>query len=154
MSATTRIASDRDQVCRRLRRQLGAGRQAEPGTELRCHLESCASCAVFARRLELARRELGRPLLPGWALEPDPGFPARLLARIGRPADVLGWAAFRALPAALGLALALAWLGLSAAPAAPPTTASASGLAAVAEDVNPSPDQLMAWSAAPPEVLP
>jgi hypothetical protein len=153
MSATTRIARTaryRDQACSRVRRQLWWS--PEPAAAAaRGHLESCAACAAFARRLELARQQLGRPLLPDGALEPDPGFPVRLMARIGRPSDVLGWAAFRALPAALGLALALAWLGLSTSPAAPPTTTVAG---VVAEDANPSPDQLMAWSAAPPEVLP
>src|SRR5260370_208047 len=61
--------------------------------------------AELARRLELVRQELARPLS---SLQPDPLFPARVVARIERPAELIGWAAFRALPAALGLALVLA----------------------------------------------
>ncbi len=146
---------DRERVCRRIRRQLCATppAAARRAAELRGHLESCPACAAFERRLAAARRELGRPLLPGRALEPDAGFPARLMARLGRPADVLGWAAFRALPAALGLALALAWLGFSASSVGGPSTGQTPA-ALAADDANPSPDQLMAFSAAPPEVLP
>lgn len=79
------------------------------------HQEACGSCAVFARRLEAAREAFRQPA--AW-IEPDPGFASRVAARLPRPAEVLGWAALRALPAALVLALALAWLGLSQPPSA------------------------------------
>lgn len=112
------------------------------------HLASCPDCAAFARRLELARRALAGPRSAP-AIEPDPYFSARVLARIARPAELIGWAAFRALPAALGLALALAWLGLSS-PASPPSTPPTSPL--LAEP--PSSEQLLAWSSLSPEVWP
>ena len=144
--------------CRRLREQLlcepaapaGHGVPAAPaaltGDGVSRHLASCPDCAAFARRLELARQALAGPRSAP-AIEPDPYFPARVLARIARPAELIGWAAFRALPAALGLALALAWLGLSApAPSAPPPSP------LLAEP--PSSEQLLAWSSLSPEVWP
>jgi hypothetical protein len=109
------------------------------------HLAGCAGCAAFARRLQLARQALRGPVAE---VEPDADFPARVLARIARPSELLGWAAFRALPAALGLALVLAWLGLAgpaAAPAAPPSPLL---------DGPPSSDQLLAWASLSPEVWP
>jgi hypothetical protein len=126
-----------------------AGVAGAPGTAdgTARHLASCPDCAAFARRLELARQALARPL-PAPAIEPDPHFPARVLARIARPAELIGWAAFRALPAALGLALALAWLGLST--AAPPPPGPPSPLL----DEPPSSEQLLAWSSLSPEVWP
>jgi hypothetical protein len=138
--------------CRRLREQLceppaaPAGHGAPAAGWASRHLESCPDCAAFARRLELARQALAGPRSAP-AIEPDPYFPARVLARIARPAELIGWAAFRALPAALGLALALAWLGLSAPapPAAPPSPL-------LAEP--PSSEQLLAWSSLSPEVWP
>ena len=156
--------------CRRLREQLlcepaaqAAGHGAPtadvapgaPGADIADtadiasrHLASCPDCAAFARRLELARQALAGPR-PSPAIEPDPYFPARVLARIARPSELIGWAAFRALPAALGLALALAWLGLST-PAAPPPAPPPSPLL----DEPPSSEQLLAWSSLSPEVWP
>ena len=155
----THDASDaRD--CRRLREQLcgpaaPAGDHRTPaapsalsGDEASRHLASCPDCAAFARRLELARQALAGRQSP--AIEPDPYFPARVLARIARPSELIGWAAFRALPAALGLALALAWLGLSAPSPPPPTPPPASPLL----DEPPSSEQLLAWSSLSPEVWP
>ncbi len=114
------------------------------------HLASCADCAAFARRLELVRQALASPLATseGGEIEPDAQFAARVLARVARPAELIGWAAFRTLPAALGLALALAglgWLGLPGAAAAPPSPL---------VDELPSSDQLLTWSSLPPEVGP
>ena len=111
------------------------------------HLAACEECAAFARRLQLARQVLGKPL---GGVEPDPQFSARVLARIARPAELIGWAAFRALPAALGLAVVLAWLGLSS-PAPPPAApAPPSPLL----DGPPSSDELLDWASLPPEVWP
>jgi hypothetical protein len=46
-------------------------------------------------------------------VEPDPGFAARVLARLpARAPDALGWAAGRLVPVGLALALALGWLAL------------------------------------------
>jgi hypothetical protein len=164
---TTAVAGPRD--CRRLRERLcrqgapagGAGAPSfggvivpdgvagAPGIDAWTarHLDACADCAAFARRLELARQALARPLSAP-AIEPDPHFPARVMARIARPAELIGWAAFRALPAALGLALALAWLGLST--QASPAAATPSPL--LGEP--PSSEQLLAWSSLSPEVWP
>ncbi len=48
-------------------------------------------------------------------LEPDAGFPARVLARMpAEAADGLGWAAARLLPAGLAVAVVLGWLCLRA----------------------------------------
>jgi hypothetical protein len=83
--------------CRRLREQLcepaaapaGHGVPAAPaaltGDGVSRHLASCPDCAAFARRLELARQALAGPRSAP-AIEPDPYFPARVLARIARPA--------------------------------------------------------------------
>jgi hypothetical protein len=140
--------------CRRLREQLcepaaHAGIAAPVSDWASRHLASCPDCAAFARRLEQVRRALARPLSEP-AIEPGPHFPARVLARIARPAELMGWAAFRALPAALGLALALAWLGLST-PASPPPPAPAPSPLL---DEPPSSEQLLAWSSLSPEVWP
>ena len=142
--------------CRRLREQLceppaaPVDHPAAPAADgASRHLASCPDCAAFARRLELARQALAGPHpRSAPAIEPDPYFPARVLARIARPAELIGWAAFRALPAALGLALALAWLGLS-------TQASpAPGAPSPLLEEPPSSEQLLAWSSLSPEVWP
>jgi hypothetical protein len=143
--------------CRRLREQLcgpaadagapGVAPTAPTADGASRHLASCPDCAAFARRLELARQVLAGPSSAP-AIEPDPHFPARVLARIARPAELMGWAAFRALPAALGLALALAWLGFST-PASPPPAPPSPLLAEP-----PSSEQLLAWSSLSPEVWP
>jgi hypothetical protein len=50
-------------------------------------------------------------------VEPDAGFAARVVARLERPpADLLGWAAWRLLPATLALAVVLAWFALRVTP--------------------------------------
>jgi hypothetical protein len=139
--------------------QVQGGHAAFPGglsKQIAGHLAECPSCAVFARRLQLAREALGRPLS---ALAPDPRFPARVVARIERPAELLGWSAFRALPAAVGLALALAGLGWLAPgtppqPASPDSPGSSDSQISVQLDETPSSDQLLAWSSLSPEIWP
>ncbi|HEV8579730.1 MAG TPA: hypothetical protein VGX68_11705 [Thermoanaerobaculia bacterium] len=79
------------------------------------HLGTCADCARFAHRISAAREAFRQPVVP---IEPDPGFASRVVARLPRTAEVLGWAALRALPAAFALALTLAWLGWSQPPSA------------------------------------
>ena len=62
-------------------------------------------------------------------VEPDSGFAARVAARLSRdPAEDLGRAALRLLPAAIALGLVLAWLAARAAPGASGTTEVASGV--------------------------
>jgi hypothetical protein len=80
------------------------------------HHDACAECAAFARRLVLAREALGEPAASADAMEPDGSFALRVVQRLPRPAEVLGWAALRSLPAAVALVLALLWLGISQPP--------------------------------------
>jgi len=50
-------------------------------------------------------------------VEPDAGFAGRVAARLDRPAaGLLGWAAWKLLPATLALVLVLAWFAFQAAP--------------------------------------
>ncbi len=154
MGATiTGRSTAESRTCRRVRERLcvGGGETGQGMAAARRHLESCAACAEFAQRLDLARQALGLPLSPPWAAQPDPGFSARVVALIERPAELLGWAAFRAMPAALGLALALAWLGFTSQQPAVPTPSSTPTLL---EEPSPSTDQLIAWSAGSPEIWP
>jgi hypothetical protein len=75
---------------------------------------------------------------------PGPEFARRVVARLPQPAEVLGWAALRALPAALALALALLWLGISQ-PAPPDHLLTGEA----------SPDHLLTWAVlAPGEAAP
>lgn len=115
--------------CRAVRDRLT--RQSS-GPSDAAHLEGCPECAGFARRLALAREVLSPP---GAVAEPDPGFAGRVIERLPQPTEVLGWAALRALPAALLLALALAWVG--ALEPTPPT---------LLLTLEASPDALLTWS--------
>ena len=57
-------------------------------------------------------------------IEPDPEFAARVVARLRRdPAEELGRAALRLLPATVALALVLIWVAVSVAPRASETQA-------------------------------
>jgi len=50
-------------------------------------------------------------------VEPDAGFAGRVAARLDRPAaEILGWAAWKLLPATLAIALVLAWFALRVTP--------------------------------------
>ena len=50
-------------------------------------------------------------------VEPDSGFATRVAARLERPStDLLGWAAWKLLPATLALAVVLAWFALRVTP--------------------------------------
>ena len=81
----------------------------------RAHVEGCQACRRFVRRLEAVEALLGeRPA----EITPDPAFAARVLDRLpAAPADEIGRAALRLLPAALALALVLAGWCLLATPA-------------------------------------
>ena len=78
------------------------------------HLIDCAECARFAQRLAATRAALEARRLE---IHPDPAFAARVLARLPDGTQLLGWAAFRLLPAALALAVGLAWYSLFLLPA-------------------------------------
>lgn len=106
------------------------------GPEEMAHLDGCPECAAFARRLELARESF-RASDAG--IEPGPGFARQVVARLPQPAEVLGWAALRALPAAMALALVLFWLGISQ-PQSPAHL--------LASDADP--DLLLTWAALSP----
>lgn len=97
--------------CNDLRDRLVAGARVEG--DLAEHLPGCPECRAFAERLAAVRGALrqGSP-----APLPDPGFSHRVLARLPKSSEVLGWAALRALPAALVVVLALAWFSASEPP--------------------------------------
>lgn len=127
--------------CHRLRNRRLARRNA---TDWTAHVESCPECSRFASRWEQARGALGRS--PG-DVEPPIAFAHRVVAHLPAPAtaeEVLGRFAFRALPAAVLLALALAWVGLDQAPLP------ATGL--LAEE--PSAEELLTYSVLAPEGVP
>jgi len=63
-------------------------------------------------------------------LEPDPGFAARVVARLPAAPDPLRWAAVRLLPAGLGLALLLGLMVWRELPAGDDMPASVDELAA------------------------
>jgi len=100
--------------CRAVRDRL---MRSEHDGEATAHLDACPECAAFARRLELARETLRQPAASADAMEPDASFALRVIERLPKPAELLGWAALRALPAAVVLVLTLLWIGVSQPPA-------------------------------------
>jgi anti-sigma factor RsiW len=130
-------------TCQRRRDLLLA--KADPA-DLAAHFESCPECARFAARWEGARRALGERAHPV-DVAPPPAFARRIVAQLSAPAapeDILGRLALRMLPAAVVLALALAWVGLDQAPL--PATS------LLAEE--PSPEALLTYSVLAPESAP
>jgi hypothetical protein len=99
--------------CRRARRML-TGPDANLGA-VRRHVNDCDECARFVRRLEDVERALGRHHLQ---VAPPSGFAGRIRTRLPRHDDALTWAAWRLLPATLGLVLLLSWLNLRGQPSA------------------------------------
>ena len=100
-------------TCHRLRDRLVA---KESTAHLAAHLESCPDCARFAAFWEKVREALGRKAVD---VEPPFAFARRVVAKLPVAAaaqEVLGRFAFRALPAAVLLALLLVWAGLDQAP--------------------------------------
>jgi anti-sigma factor RsiW len=99
-------------------RDLVTGRSGEAAAprveEVAGHLGSCPACARYAARLGEARAILAREC----EVAPGPGFARRVVARLPSSAQVLGWAALRALPAAIVLALAISAFGLLQTPSA------------------------------------
>lgn len=78
--------------------------------ELLSHRAQCTACRETATRLDAVRQEMRSVQAD---IQPDAGFSARVVQRIETPPDhveILGWAAWRILPAAMGLLVALlAW---------------------------------------------
>jgi len=94
--------------CREIRDRLETAETGSRSRDVETHLESCAGCARFASRLDAVREALAGHRAN---VEPDAGFAARVAGRLrSDPADVLGWAAIRLLPATLVLLAALAWI--------------------------------------------
>ncbi len=152
MSAKIEASTPNAALCRRVRARLSTAGPLVP-SQVATHLDGCAACAAFARRLDLARQILAEPASPPWAAAvPDANFAARVAMRIERPSELLGWAAFRALPAALGLAVALAFLGFTtSSPPTPPVATVASAAPPQLLLDEPSPDQIVALSSATAE---
>jgi hypothetical protein len=117
--------------CREIRDRLTSAGTGDRPQEVEAHLASCAGCARFASRLDAVREVLAGHRAN---VEPDASFAARVAARLRNdPADVLGWAAVRLLPATLVLLAALAWVAFQ-------TTATPSDL------LSESPtDDLLTW---------
>jgi hypothetical protein len=80
---------------------------APAGGALAAHLEGCAACADYARRLADA---VGALADHHAGAEPDAAFAARVVTSLPARDDALGRAAMRLLPAALALVLVLAGL--------------------------------------------
>jgi hypothetical protein len=128
-------------TCHRLRDRLLA---KESAADLTAHVDSCPDCARFAAFWEKVGEALGRQV----DVHPPVAFAHRVVARLpaplATPEDLLGRFAFRALPAAVLLALVLAWVGLEQAPLP------ATGL--LAEE--PSAEELLTYSVLAPEGVP
>lgn len=101
--------------CAEARRQLfdPLGRARSP--QLADHLDRCVACAALAERLRHTQQQIR-----AYRSEhtPDPGFAARVIARLPDATAVLGWAALRLLPAALALALLCSWYSVTRGPGA------------------------------------
>jgi hypothetical protein len=82
-------------------------------TDLDRHLGSCAACSRFERDLGLARELLQAHRADH---QPDSHFARRVTANLPGDTELLGWAAFRLLPAALALLLALSLWAWSSTP--------------------------------------
>jgi hypothetical protein len=117
--------------CREIRDRLTSAESGDRPRDVDAHLESCAGCARFASRLDSVRHALAGHHAN---VEPDAGFAGRVAAHLrSDPADALGWAAVRLLPATLVLLAALAWIAFQ-------TTATPSDL------LSESPtDDLLTW---------
>lgn len=94
--------------CTELRRALDrAGLAAARSARAAHHLADCADCSALVARLEDVRAALATQPEP---LAPPPGFAARVVARLPRREELLGWAALRLLPASLAIAAVTGWL--------------------------------------------
>jgi len=94
--------------CREIRDLLTSVPNGERPRTVEAHIEDCAGCARFAARLDAVHGALAGHHAN---VDPDAGFAARVAGGVRNdPADVLGWAAVRLLPATLVLLAALAWI--------------------------------------------
>jgi hypothetical protein len=108
-----RCAEARDALMASLARPSAEAGAAPAAAAVTDHLAGCASCSAFAARLAAYRTAL-----PGATTDvvPGPGFSARVVARLPDDVELLGWAALRLMPAALVLALACSWYGVTHGP--------------------------------------
>lgn len=93
--------------CRRVRDRLT--RSPLRDGAVRGHLEECSACSDFARRLADVEIALGGHHAQ---VAPSPDFAARLRTHLPEESDLLGWAAWRLLPATVCVLLLLSWLNL------------------------------------------
>jgi len=94
--------------CREIRDRLESAASGDRRRDVDVHLRDCVECARFASRLDTFRRALAEHQAD---VVPDAAFAGRVAARLrSDPADALGWAAVRLLPATLVLLAALAWI--------------------------------------------
>jgi hypothetical protein len=100
-------------TCDDVRDRLLARPADRTDPEIASHLGDCTACAAFVQRLTAFTEALPDHRA---GIEPDPGFSARVVARLPDDATLLGWAAFRLLPLAATLALLLSWLAWTAPP--------------------------------------
>ncbi|HXO19538.1 MAG TPA: hypothetical protein VOA87_06390 [Thermoanaerobaculia bacterium] len=123
--------------CDRVRDLLARVETTAPlAPESERHLAACPECARFAARLAAARLALRSRL----DVRPDPTFARRVVARLPRSAEVLGWVAVRLLPAATVLALILGGIGLAQTPPA----------SSLLGDDDPSPEAILTYAALHP----
>ena len=99
--------------CGEVRQRLMEDARGATPADVERHLDTCAVCAAFARRLEATRAGLRAHRTDHL---PDPAFAARVTAALPGTTEVLGWAALRLLPAAIALALLCGWYGMSRGP--------------------------------------
>ena len=90
-----------------------ASRPTATEAGLAAHLAACAECAAFARRAAALRGALAARHA---GVTPGPEFAAKVVANLPDTAEMLGWASLRLLPAAVALAVAFSWFGLSRGP--------------------------------------
>ena len=87
--------------CKEVRALLMSAKSDE---RAKTHLDACAECAAFARRLGLAHEALREHHARH---QPDAYFAQRVKAALPGTPDLIGWAALRVLPATLAAALVL-----------------------------------------------
>lgn len=93
--------------CHELRESLLTPNGADRRAEVEAHIGNCPDCARYAARF----RQVLRILQDRHAeVEPGPEFVSRVVSQFAtQPVEILGWAAWRLIPATLALVAALFW---------------------------------------------